>query len=270
MKHISSRDNAVYKRVSRLADGKRDTAGDGEDSGHRAVIEGIHLCQSWLQHVGRPQLALFDSERLQRNDEIAALAKAVDPEHALSCEPRLMKALSQVEHGQGVCFVVSVPTPPVPARIDHSCVWLDRVQDPGNVGTLLRTAAAAGIKHAYLSQGCASAWSPKVLRSAQGAHFVMAIYEHVDLHRSHAKLTIPLIATALEDATSLYETVLPDHCAWLLGNEGQGVDPTLLSLADKRVFIPQAENVESLNVAVAAGVCLFEHRRRQHAMARDQ
>lgn len=263
MKHLSSRDNPVYKRVQRLAAGKRAIGAEDGHADHRVVLEGIHLCQAWLQHIGSPELALFDAERLTQNTELASLAHALDPGVCLSCEPKLMKGLSQVEHGQGVCFVVSAPAPLMPQHIDHNCIWLDRVQDPGNVGTLLRTAAAAGIKHAYLSPGCASAWSAKVLRSAQGAHFVMSIYEHVDLLQAHERLEIPLVATALDDAASLYETALPKDCAWLLGNEGQGVDAGLLALAEKRVFIPQAENVESLNVAVAAGICLFEHRRRQ-------
>src|SRR5690606_27214460 len=117
------------------------------------------------------------------------------------------------------------------------------------------------IQHAYLSTGCASAWSAKVMRSAQGAHFVMTIHEHVKLAALRGRLAVPLVATALDDAQSLYDTALPRRCAWVFGNEGQGVAPALLAQADLRVFIPQAAEVESLNVAVAAGVCLFEQRR---------
>ncbi|RTZ47954.1 RNA methyltransferase [Candidimonas sp. SYP-B2681] len=263
MKHISSRDNPVYKRVLRLASGKREI-GEGSAHGeHHIVLEGIHLCQAWLEHIGPPEQALFDAGRLEVNAELNALAQNIDSRLCLACEPRLMKALSQVEHGQGVCFVVAAPIPELPARIDNTCLWLDRIQDPGNVGTLLRTAAAAGINQAYLSAGCASAWSAKVLRSAQGAHFVMTIHEHTDLLALHKRLAIPLVATALESAHSLHQTSLPRACAWVLGNEGQGVDPALLTLAEKRVFVPQAPGVESLNVAVAAGICLFEQRR-QH------
>lgn len=261
MKHISSRDNPIYKRVLRLAEGKRVANDEGQVASHQVVLEGVHLCQAWLQYRGSPEWALFDAARLEHNAELAALAHKLDLALCLSCDPGLMKRLSQVEHGQGVCFVVDVPAPVLPPRIEHNCIWLDRVQDPGNVGTLLRTAAAAGIGDAYLSPGCASAWSPKVLRSAQGAHFVMAIHEQVNLLQLHARLAIPLLATALDDASSLYATALPKACAWLLGNEGQGVDAALLALADKRVFIPQVANVESLNVAVAAGVCMFEQRR---------
>ncbi len=254
MKHISSRDNPQYKRLLRLAAGKEEG---------QVLLEGIHLCQDWLSHQGEPLLAVFDSERLQHGGELAALAGRLNAGLCISCEPALMQRLSQVEHGQGVCFVAPIPRLAPPPRIAHNCLWLDRVQDPGNVGTLLRTAAAAGITHAYLSSGTASAWSPKVLRSAQGAHFIMSIYEHLDLLAERKKLAVPLVATALEHAQSLYALPLPPQCAWLVGNEGRGVAPELLDQADIRVFIPQVREVESLNVAAAAAICLFEQRR-QH------
>ncbi|TCT10064.1 TrmH family RNA methyltransferase [Paralcaligenes ureilyticus] len=260
MKHISSRDNPLYKRLARLGDGKRD--------GH-TMLEGIHVCQTWVDRYGMPELALFDGERLAQNAELGALAQALGSRVALSCDSRLMRNLSQVEHGQGVCFLVSVPEPLRPASVAESCLWLDRVQDPGNVGTLLRTAAAAGIHHVYLSEGSAAAWSAKVLRSAQGAHFSLSIYERVDLLAERDKLKVPLIATALAQARSIYTLALPRHCAWLFGHEGQGVQPALLAAADERVFIPQAPGVESLNVAAAAAVCLFEHRRQWLDQAAD-
>lgn len=265
MKHISSRDNPLYKRLLRIAAGKRDMQdADPSTVGPSVLLEGIHLCQAWLQYGGQPLVALFDAERLERDPELEQLATELDASVCHSCESRLAKGLSQVEHGQGVYFLVRAPAPALPHRIDHLCIWLDRVQDPGNVGTLLRTAAAAGVRHAYLSTACAHAWSAKVLRSAQGAHFVMTVYEHVDLLAALERLAVPLIATSLVDAESLYAQPLPAACAWVVGNEGQGVAASLLAKADRRVFIPQAANVESLNVAAAAAVCLFEQRR-QHA-----
>lgn len=252
MKHISSRDNPHYKRFIRLAGGRR---------GDQAVLEGVHLCQEWLRHQGVPAFALFDVQRLKCDTELAQLAAGLPEGVANSCEPLLARRLSQVQQSQGVYFMVEAPQPPLPEQVVGVSLWLDRVQDPGNLGTLLRTAAAAGIDQTYLSVGCAGAWSPKVLRSAQGAHFSMRLYEDVDLASLRAKLAVPLIATALENAGSLYEEHLPRECAWLMGNEGQGVEVELLRLADRRVFIPQAAGVESLNVAAAAAVCLFEHRR---------
>lgn len=256
MKHISSRDNPRYKQLLRLIGGKRDG---------RAVVEGIHLCQEWLRHRGPPEFALFDAQRLERDTELQQLAAALPFETTVSCEPALARGLSQVQESQGVYMVVQVPTETVPPQISGSSLWLDRVQDPGNLGTLLRTAAAAGIDQAYLSPGCAGAWTPKVLRSGQGAHFAMRLYEEVDLVGLRPMLQVPLIATALDNARSLYDTPLPPECAWLMGNEGRGVAQDLLALADHRVYIPQASGVESLNVAAAAAICLFEHRRRYPA-----
>lgn len=254
MTQISSRDNPQYKRVGKAASGR--------DPDH-IVLEGIHLCQAWLAQGRFPEIALFDPQQLQQNRELSALAGVLDPMRRVICDSRLMRSLSHVESAQGIYFLVKRPRPPIPDRIEHGCLWLDRVQDPGNLGTLLRTAAAAGITQAYLSVGTASAWSQKVLRSAQGAHFVMSIYEHVDLHAVHDKLAIALVATTLEQGVSLYSADLPERCAWLMGNEGRGIGAELLQLADVRVFVPQAQGVESLNVAVAGAVCLFEHRRQQ-------
>ncbi len=253
MKRISSRENPVYKRVARLAAGKRDGG---------LLLEGIHLCQEWLRHKGLPQLALFDAGRLE-HPELQALMRLLNPAQCLIVDSSLVRKLSGVPEGQGALFVVDEPQPQVPATIRRNCLWLDRVQDPGNLGTLLRTAAAVGMQQAYLSTGTAGAWSAKVLRSAQGAHFAMEIFERQDLAQLRHKLAIPLIATALEQASSLYAERLPRDCAWLVGNEGQGVGAELLAVSDRRVFIPQESGVESLNVAVAAAICLFEQRR-QH------
>ena len=150
----------------------------------------------------------------------------------------------------------------VTGLVDASGV-LDGVQDPGNVGTLLRTCAAAGIKRVFLATGTAAAWSSKVLRSGQGAHFAMQIHEHVDLLALLPRLSVPLIATALDGSQDLYDADLPERCAWVFGHEGQGVAGELLAAAALRVRIAhEAGAVESLNVGAAAAICLFEHRRR--------
>jgi len=255
MKHIASRDNPLFKDLHRLATGHARRDG-------RVLLDGAHLCQAWLTHHGQPERALFDPQRLER-PEIAAVAAAVAPENCVSLDGRLLHALSSVEAEQGVMFLVKPPTPALPRDQDESLLMLDRVQDPGNVGTLLRTAAAAGLRRALLSPGCAAAWSAKVLRSGQGAHFALHIHENADLQAAAASLGVPMVATALEASVSLYDADLPRACAWVFGNEGQGVAPALLQAARWRVRIPHdATAVESLNVAAAAAVCLFEHRRR--------
>lgn len=257
MKHVASRENPLFKSLLR-------TAGHAGRRGEPALLEGVHLCQAWLQHAGPPALAVFDAERADR-PELAALLGGLPPERVALLEPRLLRSLESVDAGQGVLFAVDPPRPALPARLDRACVWLDRIQDPGNVGTLLRVCAAAGIGRVLLGQGCAAAWSPKVLRGGQGAHFVLALHEQVDLAGALPLLDLPLVATALDGAVPLYGSDLPGECAWVFGHEGQGVAPELLQAASLRVRIEHEPAVESLNVAVAAALCLFEQRRRAMA-----
>lgn len=258
MKTLSSRDNPDFRLLLRTLQGQR---APGERGGAvRVALEGVHLCESWLSFAGQPELAFVDSDR-QMQPEIAALLRALDPARVRLCTPALLRAASQVVQGQGVIFLARAPQPVMPERIQSNCLWLDRVQDPGNLGTLLRTAAAAGIDCVFASKGTVAAWSPKVLRSAQGAHFVLQIFEGQDLVALRARLDVPLLVTALDAAVSLYDAALPPAAAWVFGNEGQGVAPDLLAHADLRVRIPHSTRVESLNVAVAAGVCLFEQLR---------
>jgi TrmH family RNA methyltransferase len=213
---------------------------------------------------------LFDVTQLMRPD-IAPLVQGLPESICVALPPKLLVGLSSIAT-PGVIFVVQPPVPVLPATIAESCLILDRVQDPGNVGTLLRTAAAAGLERVLLSSGCAAAWSPKVLRSAQGAHFVLQLHEQVDLIREGlGRLRVPLVVTALQNAVSLYEAELPARCAWVFGHEGQGVALELMRAAQLCIRIPhEANKVESLNVAAAAAICLFEHRRRFLASEVDQ
>lgn len=256
MKHISSRDNPFYRQLQRLRIGRP------PKGTQQVLIEGAHLCRAWFDRFGAPLTAVLD-EALLEGEGLTAQWLDLPREHCVSLDSRLVHGLSQVIHGPGVFFVVEIPHPIQPVRIDEASIWLDRVQDPGNVGTLLRTAAAAGIRQAYLSPGCAAVWSPKALRSGQGAHFALDIHAQVDLHALCARLDLGLAVTTLSHASGLYETDLRAPCAWVFGNEGQGVDERLQARATLRVRIPQADAVESLNVAAAAAICLFEQRRQQ-------
>lgn len=257
MKHIASRENPQFKQLQRLAQhaGRR---------GERAILEGVHLCQTWLASSLAPTLAVFDGERLGHPEVSALLAEtqAVLPERQiLILPPALLKQLETVETGQGVLFVIDPPAPQLPSQLAEPMVWLDRVQDPGNVGTILRICAATGVRRVVMSTGCAAAWSPKVLRGGQGAHFALIIHEQVDLNACIGRLDVPLVVTTLDHAQDLYSTALPPVCAWVFGHEGQGVAPDLQAAAAWRVRIDHAPAVESLNVGVAAALCLFEQRR---------
>jgi len=146
-----------------------------------------------------------------------------------------------------------------------SAVLLDGVQDPGNVGSILRSAGAAGITQVYCSAGTAFCWSPKVLGAAMGAHFVLEIFENVDLAELVRASNIAVLAMSGYAQERLYDVDLRQPVAWLLGHEGQGVSDELMSLASHQVVIPHAGRVESLNVAAAAAVCFFEQLRQRQA-----
>jgi TrmH family RNA methyltransferase len=173
----------------------------------------------------------------------------------------LFAALSQVEQGVALLFVVSTPTNKSLALIDQSCVLIDAVQDPGNLGSILRTSAAAGIKQVICSEGSVFAWAPKVLRAGMGAHFQLDIVEHANLQQLITTSTVPVYATDSHAQKTIYQMNLTQPCAWLFGNEGQGISHELLSCVTERLTIPQQGGVESLNVAAAAAVCLFEQKR---------
>ena len=259
MKHIESRANPLYKQLFKW----QSSAGRRDEP---VLLEGVNLCDSWLSMDKQPKYAIFDIERIGQ-PHLSDLIDKLNPDICLTMSGSLLGNLSSVDTDQGVLFVAQPTIHPIPEKISESIVMLDRLQDPGNVGAILRTCAAAGIKRVFASVGTAGLWSPKVLRSAQGAHFVLKLHEQMDLLSLTEALSIPLIVTTLEDASDLYQTTLPKHAAWVFGNEGQGVAEKLLTRADLRVKIIHDRAVESLNVTVASGICLFEQRR-QHLTTR--
>lgn len=257
MKTITSRDNPTYKDLKQLAGSSQAR----RRAGH-TLLDGVHLCQAWLDLRGLPVQALV-AEGALANPEVAALVQRCEDARAqvVALPDALYAALSQVEHGVGLMFIVATPVPGAPAALTGDSVLLDGVQDPGNVGSILRSAAAAGVKQVYCSAGTAFCWSPKVLRAAMGAHFVLEIFEGADLAALIEGAQVPVLATSGYAAERLYDVDLRGPVAWLFGHEGQGVADDLLALATHRVVIPHAGQVESLNVAACAAVCFFEHLR---------
>lgn len=261
MKRIESRDNPLVKRVRALAASARECRKLGQ-----TLLDGPHLLVEALSRHWPLRAVLFSDSGL-RKTEIAALASALEslPDCA-SLPDTLFAQLSPVDAPSGVLALIELPQPAAPPRLDDTVLVLDAVQDPGNLGSILRTAAAAGIGEILLGAGCAQAWSPRVLRAGMGAHFVLDIHERVELAAALDGFAGPVLATALgADSRSLYELNLARPLAWLFGGEGQGLSSALLARADVRVRIPMAAGVESLNVGAAAAVCLFEQARQRAA-----
>jgi TrmH family RNA methyltransferase len=259
MKAISSRDNPLYKELKRLAGSSQER----RDSG-RTILDGIHLCQAYLQCAGMP-LDCVASEADLRHPEVEPLLARCQAGRArcIVLPDALYRAIGQVESGVGVSFVIEVPRPALPAALDGAAVLLDRVQDPGNLGSIIRTAAAAGIESVFCGSGSAAPWAPKVLRAGMGAHFLLTVHEDADLRALLAGARIPVLATSPRAPRGLYECDLRGPVAWLFGHEGQGVADELLALASEQVSIPQPGGVESLNIGASAAICLFEQVRQR-------
>lgn len=254
MKLIQSRDNPFFKSLKRLAESGRERRKTGQ-----TLLDGVHLVEAYEAIFG-PVETLIVAESALTGGEVA---RFVEARETVVLADSLLRDLGLVETPSGLLAVAPIPAPRAAVDLGNDAVLLDGVQDPGNVGTLLRTAAAAGVKQVLLAPGCASAWSPKVLRAGQGAHFALAIHEDVDLAPFMANYSGTTAVTCLDGATSLYAAKLDGAVAWIFGAEGQGVRPELIALAGLRIRIPMPGAVESLNVAAAAAVCLFEMVRRR-------
>ncbi|MDP2417290.1 MAG: RNA methyltransferase [Hydrogenophaga sp.] len=242
---ITSRDNPLLKRLRLLA---HDTTAYRKQG--QVWLEGDHLCRALLARKQRPDMAVFtDAYWLQAPHDLRDAAdKIVTIPHAL------MAGISALESAAGVGFVWNLPAgagllPGEPA------VVLDRLQDAGNVGSILRSAAAFGFKQVLALKGTAALWSPKVVRAGMGAHFALHLVEGLAVDDLSA-LAVPLVCTSSHQGDWLHQARLPSPCAWVLGHEGQGVSAELAALASQSVRIAQPGGEESLNVAAAAAICL--------------
>ncbi|MBI3041514.1 MAG: RNA methyltransferase [Betaproteobacteria bacterium] len=252
MKRIGSPANPGFKALRQLVESSRERRKAG-----LSVLDGIHLVAAYREHVGRPQRIAVSSQGMERA-EIRALLERLKGVDAVVLDDALFRQLSSVVTPTGIVAVVKTPSAqPVPAEMD-ACVMLEDLQDPGNLGSILRTCAAAGVRHVLLSRGSVHAWSPRVLRAAMGAHFALAIYEGVNLQAVASAFTGKRVATRQRATQSVFETDLTGRLALLFGNEGAGLSPELLRTADIAASIPMPGKAESLNVAAAAAVCLFE------------
>ena len=261
MKVISSRDNPLYKELKQLAGSAQARRKAG-----RSLLDGVHLAQAFLQQGGQAEICVV-ADSAQYHVEVAPLLAqcANAGSQCIALPDALYQALSQVENGIGLLLVIGTPQPVAPQQLTTSAVLLDGLQDPGNLGSILRSAAAAGIQQVFCSPGTVAAWSPKVLRAGMGAHFLLEIYENAALLALCERSSIPVLATSSHAQQTIYEADLSAGVAWLFGHEGQGVAPSLLDAASAQVVIPHLGAMESLNVAAAAAVCFFEQVRQQQA-----
>jgi TrmH family RNA methyltransferase len=257
VKAITSRDNPLYKRLKALA-----ASTHQQKKGGQALLEGFHLAGAYLDVAGQPELCVV-TEGALRHDEAQAIVARVDAQRIVVLADALFGQLSNVVHGVGLLLLVHKLGAALPERVEGSCVVLDGVQDAGNVGSILRSAAAAGVKQVFCAPGTAYAWSSKVLRAGMGAHFLLDVYEDVEAAVLIERLAVPAAITDSHGPQALYDCDLSGPIAWVFGNEGAGVSAAWRAAVAHRLTIPQPGGMESLNVAAAAAICLFEQCRQQ-------
>ncbi len=250
---ITSRSNPLLARVRKLAS----DAGAYRKIG-TVLLEGEHLCAAWRANGRRaPQAVVSESGwGMPRLRELASSAAEV----AVVADDA-MTGLGTLESPAAVAFLIDAPGP-VTIRPRDATLVLDRVQDPGNVGSMLRSAAAFGFGQVIALVGTAALWSPKVVRAGMGAHFGLHLIESAD-ESVLAALDLPLFGTSPHSTDRLDAVALPWPCAFALGHEGQGIATTLASRCTAMLSIPQPGGEESLNVAAAAAVCFYESARQR-------
>lgn len=257
-RRVTSRDNAAVKRLHGLAHSARDRR-----SQRQTVLDGPHLVAAALD-AGYALRELVVSDQGASRSEIAELVARSAETPLLQLSDALFAHVSPVDSPSGVMAVIDVPADDGFGPVAESLLLLDGVQDAGNLGTILRTAAAAGLRDVLLTAGCAQAWSPRVLRAGMGAHFRLRIREGVDAAAALDGYRGAILATGVgADARDLYACDLRGAVAWLFGSEGRGLSPEVAGLANGLVTIPMPGGVESLNVGAAAAICLFEQVRQR-------
>lgn len=242
---ITSRDNTLLKDLRRLTQDATAYRKQG-----RVWLEGDHLCRAALARGLRPAHALFcESAWPVLGGELGR-----DAYRVAVVADELWAGISALESPARMGFVLDLPETPA-VQPQAATVILDRLQDAGNVGSILRSAAAFGFAQLVALKGTAALWSPKVLRAGMGAHFGLRLIEGVEAAALDA-LAVPVIVTSSHQGELIQSQKLPWPCAWVLGHEGQGVGEAVAARASLAVRIGQPGGEESLNVAAAAAICL--------------
>jgi TrmH family RNA methyltransferase len=246
---VSSRDNAFLKDLRRLSQDSTAYRKQG-----KFWVEGEHLCRAALARGVKPVVAIFSESFWPAAP--SSLTEVAGKNIVIA--DSLFADIGVLDSPASIGFVFELPAHGV-LQPDVSSVILDRVQDAGNVGSILRSASAFGFTQIIALKGTAALWSPKVLRAGMGAHWGLQLIEAVEPAQL-SNLTVPIIVTSSHRGEYLHQAqhgrALPIPCAWVLGHEGQGVGAVLEAMASLHVRIEQPGGEESLNVAAAAAICL--------------
>ena len=251
-KHIVSRDNAVFKYLKKLAESARERRAE-----RKTLLDGVHLIESYCKAFAEPELVIIPEGK--SSVEATQLMQQLEHVNTMMFPTLMFAELTPVASSTGILALVKTPQIALPSEVKFA-LMLEDIQDPGNLGSMLRTALGAGVEAVYLSKGCTEAWSPKALRGGQGAQFYLPIVEGVNIVEAIQNFAGNTYATTL-NGESLYAQDLSQPTAFVIGNEGAGLSAAALKAASHQISIPMHHNLESLNAAAAAAVCLFERAR---------
>jgi len=254
MKYISSHSNPFFKELLKLASSARQRR-----KAQQTLLEGAHLLQAYHAAVNQQPQHLLVTEAAVQNREVAELLKKFPDVSLSQLDDSLFAELSELKTPSCILALIALPRTQIASSVQSSfCLLLEDIQDPGNLGSIMRSAAAAGCDAVFLSKNCADAWSPKVLRAGMGGHFVLSIHESIDLLAMATAFQGKVFATVVGAKSNLYDCDLRGNIAFAIGNEGAGLSESLLEVISQHIAIPMPGHSESLNVAAATAVCLFE------------
>ena len=260
-KHIISRDNPVFKQLKKLAENTRERKQEG-----KTLLDGVHLIEAYLQArkaTDQAELELLIIPEGKSSLEATNLMQNLQDVRTVMLPTLMFAELTPVASSTGILALVDIskilPEIAPPETVTFA-LFLEDIQDPGNLGGMLRTALGAGVDAVYCSKGCTDAWSPKCLRGGQGAQFFLPIIENVDIVDAIKNFSGNTYATTL-NCESLYAQDLAQPSAFVIGNEGAGLSRAVIAATSHKISIPMNTQLESLNAAAAAAICLFERKR---------
>jgi len=254
VKTLRSRANPQVRRWRRLVRDGRLRRREG-----RAIIEGPHLVEAYRERYGAP-IALLVSEQGMGRDEIVGIVARSKIAPTMMSDS-LFRSIADTEVPVGIAAEIAIPDVRTDLASSPACLFLEAIQDMGNIGTILRSAAAFGVPDVVLAKGCADPWAPKVLRAAMGAHFALRILQTEDLAASMKRFDGRMICTTPHGGATVDMLDLSGRIGWIFGAEGQGVSSQIAARATMTARIPTEIGTESLNVAAAVAICLYERAR---------
>jgi len=258
MERITSPQNPALKLARKLLQSGRERQHSG-----KILLDGVHLISAYAERIGLAGATIIvDQDAIARSSEISSLVDAMSPDVRIVAVPeKVFTTISPVETPSGIAAVCDQPAVPLIEAEPPFCLLLDGIQDPGNMGSILRTAAATGVTRVLLSRSCADPWSPKCLRGGMGAQFVLPIAVTPDPDSAVRQFDGRRIATSSHDGQLLPGTDLSGPLLVMFGSEGGGLAHDLMTRADLRVRIPLANDIESLNVGAAVAMICYERMR---------